>query len=82
MAVGWHASGWSSATRAESSAAADTMLKDMPGATLPVSVLPPSGSGMDLPWWDASTRMSPLPASTATISPEPDCSARAMAAAF
>ena len=32
---------------AESSAAADTMLKDMPGATLPVSVLPSSGSGID-----------------------------------
>ena len=81
MAVGWQGSGWFSATRAESSAAADTMLKDMPGATLPVSVLPSSGSGIDPVWWDASTRMSPLRVSTATISPEPDCAARAVAAA-
>ena len=47
MAVGWHGSGWFSATWAESSAAADTMLKAIPGATLPVSVLPSSGSGTD-----------------------------------
>ncbi len=57
------------------------MLKDIPGATLPVSVLPSSGSGMDPCWCDASTRMSPLRVSTATSSPEPDWAASAFAAA-